>query len=364
VTKLARQIAAGLVGAGLALAACVGVTSPQQSTGVRPSACQSTRGATQATPSASSRATPEHTYPPNPFKRGPSLDPATTHLSDIRYLTIGPDGNLYTLSSMLSTCDSHPRVSITSPSGTSIRSWGDQGSGQGEFDLICEDDVCGGIAVSPHGRVYVADANNHRIEVFLPTGGFAGQFGAYGTGAGQFLQPGPIVFDHRFNLYVGDYTQRGITKFYDTGAEGQPEDWLVWHVGGYGAEDPELRSLCCDLAVDSHDRLFVADDLGGRIVVFDRDGNTAAVFEGESSPDPFTPCSIALDGNDNVYVFDCFTQSTQVFDPHFRLLGGWYPGPGTFPNVRDIVFGPEGQLYVFTRGGDTISTLEVNLPGR
>ena len=48
--------------------------------------------------------------------------------------------------------------------GKYLTSWGTKGTGPGQFDLV----HC--VAVDAKGRVYVADRNNHRIQVLDQTG--------------------------------------------------------------------------------------------------------------------------------------------------------------------------------------------------
>src|SRR5262245_13963588 len=71
-------------------------------------------------------------------------------------------------------------VSVYSAEGRLLRQWGRAGRGDGEFDYP------GGIAVTPQGRVYVADQTNRRVQVFDPEGKFLFKWGAYGTKPGQF----------------------------------------------------------------------------------------------------------------------------------------------------------------------------------
>src|SRR5262249_43420026 len=99
-------------------------------------------------------------------------------------LAKGPDGMLYIL-------DSTPRGAVVDPdTGTMVRSWGSQGSGEGQFDLRRVDDNPGngGIAVAPDGRVFVGDGSNSRVESFTPNGTFIAQFGSFGTSQGQVTE--------------------------------------------------------------------------------------------------------------------------------------------------------------------------------
>jgi hypothetical protein len=81
------------------------------------------------------------------------------------------------------------RVAKFSKEGDFVKSWGQTGSGPGEFNKLR------GIAADAAGNLYVADAGNHRIQVFDGDGTFKSQIADVGTpqaicisgGATQYL---------------------------------------------------------------------------------------------------------------------------------------------------------------------------------
>ena len=62
------------------------------------------------------------------------------------------------------------RVVKVDPSGRWVKTWGDRGSGPGQFNILHS------IASDASGNVYVADRTNRRIQVFDPEGNFQRQF--------------------------------------------------------------------------------------------------------------------------------------------------------------------------------------------
>ena len=56
------------------------------------------------------------------------------------------------------------------PDGTLVQSWGEPGTGPGQFNLPH------GIAVHPDGRVFVADRENDRIQIFSAEGEYLDQW--------------------------------------------------------------------------------------------------------------------------------------------------------------------------------------------
>jgi tripartite motif-containing protein 71 len=71
------------------------------------------------------------------------------------------------------------------------------------------------VATDAAGRVvYVADSNNHRIQVFDAAGNFLRKFGSPGTGDGQLLIPFGVATDAAGRVvYVTDSFNHRIQKF-------------------------------------------------------------------------------------------------------------------------------------------------------
>src|SRR5207302_3491967 len=76
-------------------------------------------------------------------------------------VTWGPDGTIYISDGYVNS-----RVAKLSRDGDWIKSWGQKGKGQGEFNLVHS------IAADAKGNIYVADRNNRRIQVFDGDGNF------------------------------------------------------------------------------------------------------------------------------------------------------------------------------------------------
>jgi NHL repeat len=68
------------------------------------------------------------------------------------------------------------------------------------------------VAVDASNNVYVADTNNHRIQMFTGDGTFLGKWGTEGTGNSQFEFPGEVA-THFFDVYVGDLNNSRVQKF-------------------------------------------------------------------------------------------------------------------------------------------------------
>ena len=80
-------------------------------------------------------------------------------------------------------------VSVFSPSGGKLRSFGTRGSGQGQFNEPCR------VAVDGEGNILVTDFDNHRIQKFTAEGQFLAAVGTKGNGLLQFNKPSGIAFN-------------------------------------------------------------------------------------------------------------------------------------------------------------------------
>ena len=80
-------------------------------------------------------------------------------------------------------------VSVFSPNGEKLRSFGTRGSGQGQFKYPY------GVAVDGEGNILVADSNNHHIQKFTAEGQFLSAVGTAGSGPLQFKYPADIAFN-------------------------------------------------------------------------------------------------------------------------------------------------------------------------
>ena len=80
-------------------------------------------------------------------------------------VSIAPNGDLY-----VSDGYGNARVHRFSPKGELLQSWGEPGTGPGQFHLVH------GVLVLPDGRVLVADRENDRIQFFSPDGEYLEQW--------------------------------------------------------------------------------------------------------------------------------------------------------------------------------------------
>jgi DNA-binding beta-propeller fold protein YncE len=95
--------------------------------------------------------------------------------------------------------DSNARIVKYSKDGKFIKAWGSKGSGPGEFGGLHA------ISLDSKGRVFVADRDNNRIEIFDPDGKFLAEWT-------QFSRPSGIYIDRNDVIYVADDTSTARTR--------------------------------------------------------------------------------------------------------------------------------------------------------
>jgi DNA-binding beta-propeller fold protein YncE len=165
-------------------------------------------------------------------------------------LAVSTTGELY-----VSDGYGNARVHKFSADGQLLLSWGEPGSGPGQFHLPH------GIAVDRAGTVYVADRENSRIQLFTPDGAFVTEWT-------DVARPCQVFVDRAENVYVAELGFRAG----------------MWP----GTTAP------------------TSDAPGGRVSIFDRQGRLQARWGGGQNPcspgDFFAPHGICVDSHGDIYV--------------------------------------------------------------
>ena len=111
-------------------------------------------------------------------------------------LAVAPNGDLY-----VSDGYGNARVHQFSSAGELRRSWGEPGSGPGQFMIPH------GITVHADGRVFVCDRENDRVQIFSPDGEYLEEWL-------DVQRPTKLVFDRRGAAIVAELTWReGLRSF-------------------------------------------------------------------------------------------------------------------------------------------------------
>lgn len=145
------------------------------------------------------------------------------------------------------------RISKLDSQGKFLKCWGSPGSEPGQFARIRA------MAMGPDGNLYVADACNHRIQVFTLDGELVRAWGTAGAGPGELSYPYDLAFSGGStpNLYVVEFGNHRVQKF-----NLQGQSLGLW--GGPGRRAGQLASPWA-LAVDSRGRVHVVDSGNDRV---------------------------------------------------------------------------------------------------
>ena len=157
------------------------------------------------------------------------------------------------------------RIHKYSPDGRLIFSWGQSGNGPGEFNIAHN------IGTDRDGLVYLADRENHRVQVFNPDGRFMGQWNDMSRPCGLYIdQDAGLVYIGELGSAIGPNSQ--------------------------------------------------ASGLGPRVSVYDTEGRRQARVgdgpEGEAPGQFIAPHGVCLDSVGNIYVGEVsWTHTGQHLDP-------------------------------------------------
>lgn len=299
-------------------------------------------------------------------------------LSAVGGIAIGPDGSVYVADAL------SDRIDVFAPDGTFRFAFGKEVNPDGS-DTCTTASGCrpgnsaesaGGLAdpagmdFSPDGNLYVADAENERVDVFASDGTFLFAFGkgvnADGSGvcvageacrqgtkggqAGAMSNPVGVGIDPAGDVYVADLSNDRIDVFDQAGAflrafgnevnlEPNPDDPDVCTgAGGCRAGSARIAAGAFqrpdDVAVAPSGQVVVADFGNSRIDVFDGGGKFLYTFGKE----------VAIGGADP----DICRQGESCEN------GSSMPGAGSLPGPAGVAIGADGQVFVADTTADRV----------
>ena len=236
-------------------------------------------------------------------------------------------------------------ISVFSPGGEKLRSFGTLGSDQGLLNRPF------GVTVDGEGNILVADTLNYRIQKFTAEGQFLTAVGKEGIGPLQFKYPTDIAFNTIDNkVYVVDNGNHQIQVLNSDltfssifGKEGKGKGQFI-HPWG--------------IACDSTGKVYVADTCNHRIQVFTAEGKFIRMFgrHGQGRGELAGPLYVAVDTSGMVYVSEEDNYRVSVFrkGQFVTSFGQKGTGPGEFNAPYGLAVDNSEVVYVCDKDNSRI----------
>jgi tripartite motif-containing protein 71 len=273
-------------------------------------------------------------------------------------VAVAPDGAIWVVDS------ADHRFQIFDGDGNFLETWGEQGKGDGQFQLLGKDRApFGDIVFAPDGSFFVLDPGNGRVQAFGADRQFRFSFGSFGAGDGQFTVPLDIALAPDGTLWVTDDRRQDAQQFDQEGNFLSSFDSTAFVPGGAGywfawdhrvaADGNHYFTVAGPTTRPSGEPFFnvVVTDAGGtflRTLGPNPDGTNGFEIE-------LTEMAIGPDGN--LYVGSGGNGSSVfVFAPSGALLGE-IP---TDAQVQGVAFDPAGNLIVLSGLDDTLSSYQLS----
>ena len=161
------------------------------------------------------------------------------------------------------------------------------------------------------GNYYVSEYGDFdRIQKFSPEGKYQFEWGGHGEGDHEFMRPQSLAIDESGHLWVADACNHRIQVF----EVGEKSARLVKTIGHAGANPGELKYPYAILL--NGDQTFYVCEFGNhRLQKMDREGNSLGVFgSAGKSPGQFhQPWAFVIDDERVVHVLDTYNHRVQSF---------------------------------------------------
>ncbi|MBN1552043.1 NHL repeat-containing protein, partial [bacterium] len=212
-----------------------------------------------------------------------------------------------------------------------------------------------GITINVRGNLMVTDFRNYRVQEITTDGEFIQEWGTHGSEAGELNDPTCAVMDLDGNLYIADSWNHRIQKCDASG------NWTA-----YWAKDKDFWAPR-GIAVDHHQRIYVANTTFNNVKVFNKNGDLIATWghAGAGLDDFQNPLGLAFGPDRNLYVADTGNQRIKVMDVSGKTLNTFrvpdWPKPGSNQFSESyIAVGADGKIYTTVPNQNTILVFTPN----
>ena len=262
-----------------------------------------------------------------------------------------------------------------------------------------------GLALDAQGSLYISDNENHRIIKLDPEYHAVRDYGGYGGGVGQFINPEDLVIDRGLNLYILDTGNRRIVQLdvrLNFVGEIFPEDdpneiisnrgklsgLQISSLGEITVADHDNSRLIRmdnfnrfsryigdfgygrgallnpeDMASDKDGRLYVADAGNGRIAVYDDYGNYLRQIGGDRLR---RPTAVAAMRSGIIWVADSETRKLYAFTSdglHLLTVETTEQQPAGFSDIMALAVSENGRIYIADTGQNRVMVYRIVYEG-
>ncbi len=239
-------------------------------------------------------------------------------IADPRGLALASNGNVYVTNRGF-------LVSVFTPDGECVNSWGTAGIGPGEFLGAT------GITIDQAGVVYVADKQNNRIQKFDLDGTYLGEISHNPENPNRLNGPVDLIVDNSGNVYVVDGSGFSVEKYSSSGE--------------FITEWGQIDAVSIDL--DDQGYLYVMDTVGKKVFQYSDDGQYIQDWEFEAYKDSYGG---GIDFKDGylylAYSGNYFALKLSMDGSQNYRWGPYSPAPEKFDATSGITVDNQGQIIV------------------
>jgi RHS repeat-associated protein len=206
-----------------------------------------------------------------------------------------------------------------------------------------------GVAVDPHGNVWVANGYADDIQKYSSSGTLLATYGKEGTGNGEYREPvGIAVNQSTGNVYITDENNNRVQELNEHG------EWVrSW--GSEGAGNGQFKEAE-DVAIGAGGHVFVSDYQNNRVQVFEENGVYLSKFgEAGTGNGQFNGPSFIAVKSATVYVGDhsrveTFTEAGE----YTGQSGSAGTAIGQYELMGGIAVNPAGKLFIADSGNNRV----------
>jgi hypothetical protein len=231
-----------------------------------------------------------------------------------------------------------------------------------------------GVAFDSKGNVYISDgampwvSGNHRIQIYSSSDAYIntiGETGVSGTDNSHFNSPTHIAIDSQDQLYVADRENHRV-QVYDVSNPLSPT--YIATIGVTGECSGASDHLCGPhgVAVDAN-YIYIADSWNTRVQIFNRATRAYVSTIGDGSPnyDFNTTTDVAVDATGNIYVADPVNarvmqyNSNRIYSRVYGTKGVPYLTDGShFNGPHSLARTPDNGFLIIENVGQRLIKLD------